>query len=654
MPETTNSGTPADRLLDETERKDLLRFVTCGSVDDGKSTLIGRLLFESKGIYEDQLRSVEAASKIVGTTGGELDLALVTDGLKAEREQGITIDVAYRYFATPRRKFIIADSPGHEQYTRNMVTGASTANLAILLVDASKGVIVQTRRHAFLASLLGIRHVVVAVNKMDLVGYDEQVFKRIRREFTDFAARLSIPDVAFIPMSALAGENVTEKSDKLAWYGGTPLLRHLEDVHIAGDRNLVDMRLPVQFVSRPDRTFRGYMGTVAAGVVRPGEEVVALPGGVKTVISQVLLPGGAEATEAPAGAAVCVTLADEIDVSRGNVLAPVNNVPKIGNRLEAMLVWMAAEPMTPGKPYVLKHATKEVPAKVRTLRYRTDVNTLRQTPADELDLNEIGRAEIELARPIAYDAYAKSRAMGAFILVDRTTHGTVAAGMILDRDTAESTGQRPAADRRRAPRPAAPHAHRSHVTAAQRQSRLGHRPLCLWLTGLKGSGKTTLAYALERALFDAGLVGAVLDGGNLRGGLSADLDYTGDDRSENARRAAAAAGLLCGAGLFAVCSFISPFRADRAAARGALAETVGDDGFVEVHLSTPIDVCRRRVAGVYAQADAGEFEHFTGVTAPYEPPENPELALRTDELATEACVRQVMDLLRARGLLPSG
>ena len=638
----------ADTLLHETETKDLLRFVTCGSVDDGKSTLIGRLLYESKGIYEDQLASVEEASKIVGTTGGGLDLALVTDGLKAEREQGITIDVAYRYFSTPRRKFIIADSPGHEQYTRNMVTGASTANLAILLVDASKGVQVQTRRHAFLVSLLGIKHVVVAVNKMDLVDYDATVFEAIRREFTDFSARLSIPDVEFIPMSALAGEGVTERSAEMPWFNGRSLLDHLESVHIASDENLVDFRFPVQYVSRPDRTFRGYCGTIASGVVRPGEEVVALPSGVRSKVKQVLTAGGKDVAEAFPPMSVTLTLTDEIDVSRGDMLAPVHNVPDVGNRFEAMLTWMHADAMSPNKQYVLKHTTRKVPAVIGKLRYRVDVNTLRQHDADTLQLNEIGRVEIETARPLAFDAYTKNRTTGAFVIIDRATHTTVGAGMILDRKSDDARG----GERRQRSRGVADR-QRSSITADTRAQKLGHKPFVVWMTGLKGSGKTTVAYGLEKALVNAGLTGRVLDGGDLRDAISSDLTHSGDDRGESARRAAEIARLFADAGLFTVVSTISPFEADRRNARQTLTESVGEDGFVEVFLSTPPEVCRDREPEAYAAAEAGDLPGFTGVTSPYEPPASPDVDLRTDEVAAEACVTQIMNELRRRGLLPS-
>ncbi|MEM1011058.1 MAG: sulfate adenylyltransferase subunit CysN [Planctomycetota bacterium] len=632
------------------EEKELLRFITCGSVDDGKSTLIGRLLFDSKMVYEDQLAALKVDSKRFGTTGGEFDPALLTDGLRAEREQGITIDVAYRYFSTDRRKFIIADTPGHEQYTRNMATGASTANLAILLVDASKGMQVQTRRHAFIVSLLGIKHVVVAVNKMDLVDYEQRVFEEIRRDFTDFSARLSIPDIEFIPMSALAGEGVTKRPEAMPWYEGRPLLDHLETVHIASDRNLVDLRLPVQYVSRPDRTFRGYCGTVASGVVRPGEEIVALPSGQRSRVKQVLRPGAVELEEAFPPMSVTVTLEDEIDVSRGDLIAPVNNVPHVGNRFEAMLVWMHPDAMTPGRQYILKHCTRQVQARVSDLRYRVDVNTLRQHDADELALNEIGRVEVTCARPVAFDPYDRNRTTGAFILIDAITLNTVGAGTILDRATADDRGGRATTDADQ-PESAPPPPSRSLVSADERAERLGHRPLCVWLTGLTGSGKTTVALGVERALFDAGLVGRVLDGGDLRRSLDADLEFTGRDRREHSRRVAQLAAAMAEAGLFSVCSLISPFADDRTRARKTLERLVPDGGFVLVHLDAPADVCRRRAPEAWATADAGNVDGFTGVTAPYEPPADADLTLRTDELAAEACVAKIVDLLRSRGLV---
>ncbi|MDD4891567.1 MAG: sulfate adenylyltransferase subunit CysN, partial [Phycisphaerae bacterium] len=488
-------------LLAQDERKDLLRFVTAGSVDDGKSTLIGRLLFESRGIYEDQLDAVRKASGRKGLTHGQLDLSLVTDGLKAEREQGITIDVAYRYFSTPRRKFIIADTPGHEQYTRNMATGASTASAAIILVDASRGLTTQSRRHAFIASLLGISHLVVTINKMDLVGYSQAVFDRIREEMSSFAARLEAIDTVFIPISALAGDNVVRRSEHMPWYQGSTLLNHLETVHVASDRNLIDLRFPVQYVTRAEGGFRGYLGTIASGVIRPGDEVLVLPACTRTRVRIVYGPDG-ELTEGFAPMAVGVTLAEQVDVSRGNMLVHVHNVPRIGHTLEAMLVWMGAQPMHAGRNYLLKHTTNTVAATVNELRYRVDVNTVHRCQADALNMNEIGRAVLTLAHPIAYDPYRKNRSTGPFVLIDRVSNETVAAGMILDREPEEFIHS-PADG---ASRPRSEHVTRQEglVTPAQRSARLGHVPATVWLTGLTGSGKTTIAYALEKRLFDEG------------------------------------------------------------------------------------------------------------------------------------------------------
>jgi bifunctional enzyme CysN/CysC len=515
----------AELIQHDAESNGLLRLVTAGSVDDGKSTLIGRLLYESKGIFEDQLEAVHAASTRRGSAGGQLDLSLVTDGLKAEREQGITIDVAYRYFATPRRKFIIADTPGHEQYTRNMVTGASTADLVIILIDARQGVVTQSRRHAFLASLLGIRHMVVAVNKMDLVGYARDVFDRICADFREFATRLDIPDITFIPISALVGDNVTARTTSMPWYEGTSLLHHLETVHIASDRNLVDLRFPVQFVSRPDLHFRGYMGTPSSGIVRPGDEVVSLPSGVRSRVERVIGPGG-DVPEAFPPMAVTLTLADDIDVSRGDVLVRPNNVPRVSTTLEAMLVWMAADAMKPGKSYVIKHGTRKVPGFVRAIRYRVDVNTLRRHDAETLALNEIGRVELELSRPIAYDPYRRNRASGSFIVIDRETHSTVGAGMILDVERMDSARDAAAG----APR-ATSDARASLVSESERRERLRQVPFCLWLGGADAARTTELAYEVERALFDAGLTGYVIRGGD-----------------------GAAARVLCDAGLFVICA----------------------------------------------------------------------------------------------------
>ena len=633
------------QLLHENENKDLLRFVTAGSVDDGKSTLIGRLLYESKGIYEDQLASVKRASELKGSAGEELDLSLVTDGLKAEREQGITIDVAYRYFSTPKRKFIIADTPGHEQYTRNTATGASTASLMIILIDAEHGVLTQSRRHSFIASLLGIRHLVVAVNKMDLVGYSESVFRAIEEEFAEFLTKLDIPDAVFIPVSALKGDNVVERSAEMEWYQGSTLLNHLETVQIASDRNLIDLRFPVQYVCRPDRTFRGYMGTVASGVVRPGDEITILPAGTSNMVREVLDPQG-PVDEAFASMAATVVLEKETDVSRGDVLVHSGNTPHVANGFEAMLVWMAEEPMTPGKEYVVKHLTRLVPGRVATLRYRIDVNTLhRDKAASNLGLNEIGRVSVALARPVAFDSYRKNRTTGAFIVIDRMTNNTVGAGMIVDRAGAPS---RPEAGRRIT----TPHSEHIHekapaVDADHLAERLGHRPATVWLTGLTGAGKSTVAAALQKRLFEAGAMATVLDGETLRGGLNRDLAFSPDDRAENIRRAAEVAKLFNDAGLIAVCALVSPYADDRRIAR----EIVSPRPFIEVHVAAPPDVCRARAADLYQLAETGDAPQFTGVSAPYEPPADPDLTLDTDQLDVETCVERIVEALRGRQII---
>jgi bifunctional enzyme CysN/CysC len=632
----------------KTERRELLRFITCGSVDDGKSTLIGRLLYESRGIYADQLSAVRRASSKRGT--GALDLSLVTDGLRAEREQGITIDVARRYFSTPRRKFIISDTPGHEQYTRNMATGASTAELAVILLDASRGVTAQSHRHAFISVLLGIPHLVVTVNKMDLVGYSQEVFEHVRDEFAAFAARLEARDLTFIPVSALAGDNVVTRSGNMPWYQGTTLLNHLETVHIASDRNFIDLRLPVQYVARSDAgldgkkaMFRGYMGTVASGVVRPGDELTVLPAGLHARVEQVLGPDGPiDEGFPPLG--VCVTLTGEQDVSRGDMLVHVHNLPHVGSTFEAMLLWIGEEPLAPGREYLIRHTTRTVPGTVTELRYRVDVSTLHRQEAATLGLNEIGRAVVGLKQPVCYDPYAKNRATGSFVVIDRVTNNTVGAGMILDREPEEllhTTARWTARPRGEL------HTHEGLVRPEQRAERMGHKPVTVWLTGLTGSGKSTLAYALEKRLFDEGRASFVLDGENVRTSFGRDLDFSAADRSENVRRAAEVARLFNEAGLIAICAFISPYEADRQKAR----QTVGLDRFVEVYLSAPADLCRRRQPGIYEKADRGEIRAFSGVSAPYEPPGSPELALPTGELGVEACVERIVELLKARGFI---
>ncbi len=624
-------------LLEQDKKKDLLRFVASGSVDDGKSTLIGRLLYESKGIYEDQLAAVQVASDKMGSAGGELDLALVTDGLKAEREQGITIDVAYRYFTTPKRKFIIADTPGHEQYTRNMATGASTADLAIVLIDAENGVLTQTKRHTFIATLLGIPHLLIAVNKMDLVDYSQEVFDRICAEYSEFAAKLEIKDMTFIPVSALKGDNVVEPSEKLSWFKGSTLLNHLENVHIASDRNLIDLRLPVQYVLRPDRTFRGFLGTVVSGTIKPGEEIMVLPSGMRTKVKTVFGPDG-EIDEAFPPLAAGITTEDEIDISRGDIIVHPRNTPRVDNSLDAMVVWMAETPMQPGTDYTIKHTTKTVTGQIDKLLYRVDVNTLHRDKSDHLNLNEIGRCMITLSEPVAYDPYPRNRGTGSFIIIDRITNNTVAAGMILNREPNELVVEKDTA----AAKPKSEHiaARSGMVTADERAQRMGAQPKTIWLTGLTASGKTTIAYALERRLFDAGRNCYVLDGENARLGFSKDLGFNADDRQENIRRAAEVARMLNDAGITAICSFLSPYQQGRELAR----QIVGEDKFIEVYLSAPLDICRQRDdKGRYDMAKSGRIKSFTGITAPYEAPQSPDLTLPTHQKTVEECLETLFN-----------
>ncbi|GMQ80182.1 MAG: sulfate adenylyltransferase subunit CysN [Planctomycetia bacterium] len=636
-------STDIDAYLAQHEQKELLRFLTCGSVDDGKSTLIGRLLYDSKMIYEDQLAAIRRDSATQGTTGGDFDPALLTDGLKAEREQGITIDVAYRYFSTAKRKFIIADTPGHEQYTRNMATGASTCDLAIILIDARNGVLTQTRRHSFIASLLGIRHILVAINKMDLVDYSQEVFERIKAEFTAFATKLDMGDLHFIPMSALHGDNVVDASPNMPWYQGGPLMHLLENIHIASDRNFIDFRFPVQYVCRPDLAFRGYCGTVASGVVRPGDEVMVLPSR-KTSRVQSIVTFEGPLEEAFPPMAVALTLEDEIDVSRGDMIVHPGNVPILSHKFDAMLVWMAEEPMVPGKPYAFKHLSKTAPGAISTLRYQIDVNTLHRQQSPQLGLNEIGRCTISLNQPVAIDAYKQNRATGALVVIDRLTNVTVGAGMILDR----SAGDDQPDGWDVAPQSEQLQSETSSVTGRQRRARFGQKPVTILLTGLAGSGKTTIAYALERRLFDLGRAPCVLDGQNMRLGISRDLGFTAEDRSENLRRSAEVARLMNEAGLICVASFLAPSEAVRQRAR----EVVGSDRFLLVHLSAPVDVCRARdQEGLYPMADAGEIANFPGVSAEYEIPHRPDLVLPTHELPVADCVERIMELIEQRAVL---
>ncbi len=607
-------------------------------------------------IFDDQLAAIEAASERSGTVAGETDLALLTDGLRAEREQGITIDVAYRFFSTQKRKFIIADTPGHEQYTRNMATGASTADLAIILVDARHGVLDQTRRHSFIASLLGIKHVIVAINKMDLVGYDQAVFESVRRDFASFAARLDVTDVHFIPMSALVGDNVVHQSENMPWYQGRPILTMLEEIHIGSDRNYIDFRMPVQFVSRPNLDFRGYQGTIASGVVRVGDQVLAMPSGKTSTVERIVTFDG-DLEEAFPPQAVTITLADEIDISRGDMLVRPKNVPRRERLFEAMVVWMHDTPLHQGSSYMLKVGTQTVPSEVRDIRYRFDINQLHQVPPSETDgrpglqLNEVGRLLFEANRGVLFDPYEKNRATGNFVIIDRTSNVTVGAGMILDRTASELIqSERQLAEARISTL----EAEQSQVQPSDREARFGHRPCTVWLTGLPRSGKTTIANALEKRLWDMGCAVHVLDGVNMRLGLSRDLGFSADDRSEASRRAAETARLFNDAGLITIAAFVSPYEADRDRAR----ERVGDDRFVEVHLNAPVHVCEARDGalnpdgdGLYAQARAGQIRHFTGISAPYEEPMEPQLRIETHQVEVETAVDLILSELKNKGHL---
>ena len=609
----------------------LLRLATAGSVDDGKSTLIGRLLYDSKAVMEDQLAAVEATSRERGNDF--TDLALVTDGLRSEREQGITIDVAYRYFATAKRKFIIADTPGHLQYTRNMVTGTSTAQLAIVLVDARHGLLEQSRRHAFLASLLGIQHIVLAVNKMDLIDWDQARFEAIRDEFHAFAARLDVQDVTTIPMSALQGDNVVTKSANTPWYEGPALLSHLEEVYIAGDRNLIDVRFPVQYVIRPQTRdhadHRSYAGTVASGVMRPGDEIVVLPAGKTSHITVIDGPNG-PVQEAFPPMAVSVSLADDIDISRGDMIARVNNQPAATQDFDATVCWMSDEAaLEPGRDYIIKHTTKTTRARVTSLDYRLDVNTLhRDKSATALKLNELGRITLRTQQPLLLDEYSRNAATGSFILIDPDTNGTVAAGMV--RDTA------PAANRTASPNTVR---HQSLVTAQDRLS----RGCTVWFSGLSGSGKSSVAVLVEQKLLESGRPAYILDGDNLRHGLNADLGFSMDDRAENLRRLAHIATLLADSGQIVLVPAISPLAEHRELARKV--HTDQGFGFFEIFMDTPLADCEARdPKGLYAKARAGEITHFTGIDSPYQRPKNPDLRL-TPEWTPDELAQQVIDML---------
>jgi bifunctional enzyme CysN/CysC len=630
-----------------TERPaDLLRFATAGSVDDGKSTLIGRLLYDSKQVLADQLEHVEQASERMGHDF--LDLSLLTDGLRAEREQGITIDVAYRYFATAQRRFIIADTPGHEQYTRNMVTGASTADLAIVLIDARKGVISQSKRHAFISSLLGIPHIVVCVNKMDLVEFDEDVFNAIVEEFDSFAARLEMPDVTFIPISALLGDNVVERSDAMPWYQGPPLLYHLEHVHIASDRNLIDVRFPVQYVIRPPASsvtdYRAYAGQVAGGVMRPGDDVVVLPGGHHTKIEAIDTFDG-EVQEAFPPMSVALRLTDDIDVSRGSMIVRTQNQPTVATDFECLLCWMSEHPLSPRRRYLVKHTTRTVMVGAMDIRYRIDVESLRREEGlTTLELNDLARVNLRLSAPLVFDSYRRNRVTGSLIVIDEATNETVAAGVVLDTEVEDpATGEKS----ERSPNV---RWQGSRMTRERRWESLGHGGATLWFTGLPGAGKSTVAAAVEERLIAIGHPAFLLDGDNLRHGLNGDLGFDESARSENVRRTAHVARLIAESGTIALVSLVSPYEADRQAA-GAL-HAKDDLDFLEIFVDAPLELCEQRdPKGLYARARSGELESMTGVGAPYEAPSSPDLVLGSSAETIEEEVERVMALLVERGLI---
>jgi bifunctional enzyme CysN/CysC len=620
----------------------ILRFSTAGSVDDGKSTLIGRLLHDSGNVYEDHLAALEATAKKAGST--RVSLALLTDGLKAEREQGITIDVAYRYFATQRRRFILADSPGHVQYTRNMATGASTVDLTIILVDARTGVIEQTKRHAFIAALLGVPRIVLAVNKMDLVDYSQNRFEEIVADFTEFSAKLGIREIKFIPVSALEGDNVVERSGKMEWYGGETVLEHLESVYIAGDQNLVDFRFPVQYVLNPNQNFRGYAGTVSSGVIRKGEEVVVLPSMAKSKVKSILVAGhqmkGVQLSEATSRDAVVIQLEHQIDLSRGGMIVRPKNVPRITTHFDAMMVWMGDAPMDTNTRYVIRHTTRESKAYISRIEYKIDIQTLGRTEPAPLSANEIGRVSLSTTTPLFIDPYQKNRATGNFILIDPVTFLTVGAGMIIDRGRSDEMSDGGEQNNL--------HQELTLVTKKDREARSGRKAVTVWMTGLSGSGKSTLAKAVERSLFDDGFPVYFLDGDNLRSGLNRGLGFSREDRSENLRRAAEVAALMNDAGVTVICAFISPYASDRERSR----EIIGAERFLEVHLNTPVAVCEERDPhGLYKKARAGEIKNFTGVNDPYEQPENPALRLDTDATALAKCVEDVVALVVNRSAL---
>lgn len=631
-----------DELLKQNQESDLLRFTTAGSVDDGKSTLIGRMLSDSKNIYEDHLDTLKRDSKRLNRE--EVDLALLTDGLKAEREQGITIDVAYRYFSTPKRRFIIADTPGHVQYTRNMVTGASTANLAIVLIDARNGVLTQSKRHGFIASLLQIPHVVVAINKMDLVDYSEDVYEKIRMEYSAFLAKLNIPDLTYIPISALRGDNVVNKSSAMDWYKGLPLLQYLEDIEISGDRNLIDLRFPVQYVHRPNLDFRGYCGTIASGVIRCGDKIMVLPSKkISTIKSIETFDGRQDYAFPPQSVTLC--LEDEIDISRGDMIVHVGNQPKVESNIEAMLVWMNEERLDINKQYIIKHTVSGVRGVVSKLHYNIDPDNLHRHQVAGLELNDIGRVSLELFKPLIFDSYSKNRATGSIVLIDPMSNATVAAGMIIERCGTIDKLSSESSDK-----PVSKNIVREYslVSLEDRQRIMRQRPATIWMTGLSGSGKSTVAKSLEKRLMELGHPCYLLDGDNVRHGLNRDLGFSAEDRRENIRRIAEVAHLFNDSGMIVITSFISPYIKDRVDAK----KIIGADKFIEVFIDAPIDLCEGRdPKGLYVKARAGEIASFTGVSAPYETPEAPDLHIETAISEVSVAVDSIIQKMIAAGII---
>ncbi|GAA0787849.1 sulfate adenylyltransferase subunit CysN [Roseibium denhamense] len=630
--ETTHSAEDAvkDYVVAQ-ESKDQLRFLTCGSVDDGKSTLIGRLLYDTKLIFEDQLAALERDSKKHGTVGEDIDLALLVDGLEAEREQGITIDVAYRFFATDKRKFIVADTPGHEQYTRNMATGASTADLAVLLVDARHGLMVQTRRHAFIASLLGIRHVVLAVNKIDLVEYSEAKFNEIRKDFEAFANGFDFETLQAIPMSARYGDNVTGRSDKMTWYQGPTLLEHLERVEVGEHEIEAPFRFPVQWVNRPNLDFRGYSGTIAGGSVSVGDEVVVAGPAKVSKVETIVGPSG-EVPAARAGEAVTLTLEDEIDISRGDLLAAPASRPDVADQMAAHLIWMSEDKLLPGRSYLLKIGAKTVTATVTEIKHKINVNTFEHVAGKTLELNEIAFCNLALASSIAFDPYEANRTTGSFILIDRMTNATVGAGLVWFALRRATNIHWQALD----------------IDKQARAEKLGQKPAVLWFTGLSGSGKSTIASIVEKKLHLEGRHTYTLDGDNVRHGLNRDLGFTDEDRVENIRRVGEVSRLFTDAGLITLVSFISPFQSERKMARDLL----GEGEFIEVFVDTPIEECRKRdPKGLYAKADRGEIKNFTGIDSPYEAPENPEIRVHNVGRDPEDVAEEIIAYLKDRGVV---